>query len=183
MCKGIFSMEEFVWLKIWFFYTKPAQNLSLIVLQRNFHNMNDAEIAFQICMNDLFCFGERQFTEREHRPDDTSFETERKRENDFSLLQCRCLLVWTFLFYLHFLPVWRWGCQRSLFHVDAGNTHSRCAVILMWYALSRVWDRKESNSISAITSFPLANGLPTLKPCGHLAELNWELIRLLTLIS
>lgn len=46
--------------------------------------MNDAEIAFQICMNDLFCFGERQFTEREPRPDDTSFEIERRRENDFS---------------------------------------------------------------------------------------------------
>lgn len=51
--------------------------------------MNDAEIGFQICMNDLFCFGERQFTERAHRPDDTSFETER-RENDFSLLHCWC---------------------------------------------------------------------------------------------
>lgn len=35
-------------------------------------------------MNDLFCFGERQFTERAHRPGDTSFEIERRRENDFS---------------------------------------------------------------------------------------------------
>lgn len=64
MHKGIFSMDFFFLIKNLIFQTKPAQNLSLIVLQRNFHNMNDAEIAFQICMNDLFCFGERQFTER-----------------------------------------------------------------------------------------------------------------------
>lgn len=183
MCKGIFSMEVFVWLKIMIFHTKPAQNLSLIVLQRNFHNMNDAEIAFQICMNDLFCFGERQFTEREHRPDDTSFEIERRRENDFSLLQCRCLLVWTFLFSLHVLPVWHWRCQWSSFHVDAGVAHSSCAVMLTWYALSRAWGRKESNSSSAITSFPLARALPTLKPRGHKAELHREVIPVLTLIS
>jgi len=83
--------------------------------------MNDAEIAFQICMNDLFCFGERQFTARAHRPDDTSFEMERRGEMNslcYSAGACWCE---------HFSSPSTFSqcdaaCGSSLFHVDAGNT-------------------------------------------------------------
>lgn len=80
--------------------------------------MNDAEIAFQICMNDLLCFGERQFTEREHRPDDTSFEIGEGKITSLSYSDNVCWCE-------HF------SSPSTLSQCDAGGVSGVCSTLML----------------------------------------------------
>lgn len=98
MCTGIFSMEVYVLLKIWFFIPNHLQISLLIFLWRNFHNTNDEEIAFQICMNALFCFGESN-SEGEEHTGQMKLPLRQGGEGKWLLSPAgQCLLLGTFLF-------------------------------------------------------------------------------------
>lgn len=181
MCTGIFSMEVCDWLKIWFFIPNHLRISLLIVLWRNSHNMNDAKIAFQICMNDLFCFGESNSEGEEHtgqmRP-----PLRQGEERKMTPLSCRAMSAAGNISLFHFPPRWGWGCQQSLFHVDAGSGSGLPIVGVLYSWDTHSWGLEVGRNNTSSEFYPLASGLLAPKPHRHQAELHQELVLVLTLI-